>query len=312
MARFVTKFSFFLLLVFGSSIAILKTTDIGDNDGYLAVSIDKQRALQAARSPKIIFIGGSNLAFGLDSARVEQVLQMPVVNMGLHGGLGLRYMLDEVKPFVRAGDMIVVIPEYQQFYNRLMDGEGPLIDVLYLYPNARAYLEPPQLNQLLKKFPEYVQKKFQSFVFGVIQRQDSVYYRKAFNAYGDMVAHLSRQSSDVSGEPLFRAKRLDSDADAILVLNEFAAFVRTREARAFFDFPSIPQAHFRANAAIIQDLDRRLTRELQMPILSRPEENALPLNLFYDSVYHLNAQGRTIRTEKIISDVARASIARTR
>ena len=55
--------------------------------GYLAASVDKHHLLVHQPSPRIVFVGGSNLAFGLDSGAIERSLGYHPVNMGLNLGL---------------------------------------------------------------------------------------------------------------------------------------------------------------------------------------------------------------------------------
>jgi hypothetical protein len=58
--------------------------------------------------------------------------------------------------------------------------------------------------------------------------------------------------------------------------------------------------YFDANADGIARLDRSLRAQLRVPMLSSPQEFRLPLNYFYDTVYHLSATGRAARAEKLI------------
>lgn len=58
------------------------------NDNYDAVLIDKVDRLKSINEPKIILVGDSNVAFGMNSKKIEEELGMPVVNLGLHGALG--------------------------------------------------------------------------------------------------------------------------------------------------------------------------------------------------------------------------------
>ena len=95
---------------------------------YMA-SYDKHRRLETLPSPRIIFIGGSSMAFGMDSGYVGQQLGFHPVNMGLNHGVGLAFMLQEVEPFVRAGDIIVVAPEYDTF-EELIGGENHVLDAV--------------------------------------------------------------------------------------------------------------------------------------------------------------------------------------
>lgn len=55
---------------------------------YSASLADKVDRLESLNEPKIVLIGNSNLAFGIDSEKIEQEMKMPVVNMGLHGAIG--------------------------------------------------------------------------------------------------------------------------------------------------------------------------------------------------------------------------------
>ena len=105
--------------------------------------LDKHQLLQRAGSPKIVFVGGSSLALGLDSALIHTKTGLPVVNMGLNGGLGLRYMLEEVKPDIGPGDLIVVSPEYEHWYGSLLEGGLNLLWVLQIRPNFIGFLSSP-------------------------------------------------------------------------------------------------------------------------------------------------------------------------
>lgn len=58
------------------------------NDNYDAALVDKVDRLKSITEPKIILVGDSNVAFGINSKKIEEELGMPVVNLGLHGALG--------------------------------------------------------------------------------------------------------------------------------------------------------------------------------------------------------------------------------
>src|SRR5258708_4132609 len=66
-----------------------------DPNDYLGASAEKEKRENSISRPKIILVGGSNLAFGINSEIIEKEFKMPVVNMGLHAGLGLEFTLNE-------------------------------------------------------------------------------------------------------------------------------------------------------------------------------------------------------------------------
>ena len=78
---------------------------------FLGEFDDKVERLQNTDGPKIVIVGGSSVAFGVDAELLEQTLGMPVVNFGLYATLGTKTMLDYSKSAVGEGDIIVIAPE---------------------------------------------------------------------------------------------------------------------------------------------------------------------------------------------------------
>ena len=76
-----------------------------------------KRALLAAESdkPRLILVGGSAAAFGVDSALLARELpDYQPVNFGLYAALGTRVMLDLSIKELRTGDLVVIMPEQQR------------------------------------------------------------------------------------------------------------------------------------------------------------------------------------------------------
>ena len=82
--KFIMKCFLFLGIVVGV-LLYLSPQYLGN---YQASLIDKVERLESIEEPKIVLIGDSNLAFGIDSEKIEEGHGIPVVNMGLHGGFG--------------------------------------------------------------------------------------------------------------------------------------------------------------------------------------------------------------------------------
>ena len=72
---------------------------------------DKFDRLVSIEEEKIVVIGGSSVAFGLDSAMMEKYTGMPVINFGLYAALGTKLMLDLSLPEIGEGDIVVLAPE---------------------------------------------------------------------------------------------------------------------------------------------------------------------------------------------------------
>ena len=69
----------------------------------------------SAAGERIIFVGGSNVLFGIDAESLEQELFTTVVAYGLHSGLGADVIADRAAAILRPGDLVVYMPELCQF-----------------------------------------------------------------------------------------------------------------------------------------------------------------------------------------------------
>ena len=78
---------------------------------FLGEFDNKVERLQNTDGPKVILVGGSSVAFGVDAELLEQTLGMPVINFGLYATLGTKTMLDYSKSGIDEGDIIVIAPE---------------------------------------------------------------------------------------------------------------------------------------------------------------------------------------------------------
>jgi hypothetical protein len=298
----------FRILALAFAVAITYAVIIvGANSGrttgynsYIASIIYKQKRLEATPSPKIIFIGGSNLVMGLDSPRLEQALGLPVVNMGVNAGFGLRFMLNQVKPNLRQGDVVIIVPEYEQFYGHL-NGSTTLIEALTIFPQAVAFLDSPeQYAMIAGEFPVFAQGMLNNLFGNLRPREGFVATRQSFNSHGDIVTHLDAPSIDITNYVLLTDKEQSINPETIRVLNEFDEYAEHVGARVFIVFPPIPEKQARENHAQIDAVYNRLRQQARATILGTPADFVFPANYFFDTVYHLNRQGRDARTQKII------------
>lgn len=286
-------------------------TRAADNN-YLAAVLEKDRLIRTTPSPKIILVGGSNLAFGIDSRMMEDSLHLRVVNMGLYAKLGLRYMLAQVKPYVRRGDVVVIVPEYDQFYGKFSEGDNTLNTALLYAPPDRIpdFIRSYSfIDVVLRPRVENARRSFlqgAADIFGVKDKYfppdtNPVYNRHSFNQYGDVVSHLGKKSMNPDSifvKPLPSAREFNKRT--LDELNDIGDAARERGAHAYFLFPSYIDRSYAINTEAIDWLRRRLETGMRVPILGTAKDFAFPPNWFFDTRYHLNAIGRDPRTVKMI------------
>ncbi len=286
--------------------------------GSFASLIDKHRRLRKLGSPKIVFVGGSNLVYGLDSGLVEKTLHMPAVNMSECLPFGLRYMLEEIKDDIAAGDIIVIVPEYTLLYE-FVEGDHHLLKLLETYPGAglwlfRSCLNSPSFTATFIKNAsiEPAAKWRELFTVLVKMWQDKrfnkdllyspLHTRYFFEEHGDHFMHLfypvkrpNYQSYEAPVAPI-------SDEGA-KVINDFAQFAHRRLAYVVLIPSPIPETSYKLyNPRIFADWPGQ---KLSVPILARPERYVFSDDDFFEYPYHLNSVSRAERTNRLIEDLSK-------
>lgn len=303
----------FTLVVLGTAAAVILGVPSNRPD-YMVTGLRlKHAAIAAASSPKIVLVGGSSGAFGFDSESLQRSLGKPVINMALNAPVGLEYMLNEAKPHVRAGDLVVLAPEYHLFYPDLMDGWHPPTKfypwmVLDALPPAVSYFTPNKLVEAGTVMPGQITRllgeRFEQVLRGGNWVGKPVY---RFNAQGDFIGHLGRPQDVIEEYALFDAGYRPPDAAIIRAVNEFSAYARSVGATAVLVHPPLLDAYFDRNADGIARFDQELRRSADVRVISTPVQFRYPKAYFYDTVYHLNAAGRAARAEALASMLREAN-----
>ena len=279
---------------------------------YLAAIIDKETILKNTPSPKIIIIGGSNVAFGFDSSLMKQKVGIPVVNTGLQGGLGIRFAMNFVKPYIKEGDILIISPEYNNILGDLNGGEV-LAQLLILYPKGILSISSfNEVWELLKAFPAVHTEAIKLFFEDKLKNECSlcegntkIYYRSAFNPEtGDITTNYVRPKPQEKEqiELIYKVPNPQFSGN-IRFLDNFYEYVVSKNAKMYFVYPSLVN-HFDDNTKeILQQTEIVLNQELAFPILDSVKDSLFPNDMMFDSPYHLNNQGRIIRSAQISNEL---------
>jgi hypothetical protein len=274
---------------------------------YSFAIVDKHHTLASAKSPKIVLAGGSNLAFGVDSAAIQRTFCVPVVNMGLHAGFGLGRILDDISPFLQMGDILLIIPEYDHF-THLWDGLGEAYQLIFDFRQYRLLWSPYYgLPEGLFGYFSDHHKWWSLFeIISLFQRNNTpkdipagIYIRAGFNEYGDYVKHLGMANQDIA--PVSITSPVNKS-----YLKYFFNFIDALTRRGItvvLSYPGFEEQSFHNSATLIQELDMAFRKKENLLVISTPESYCYPVHHFYDSLYHLNMEGRVMRTEQLIRDL---------
>ena len=299
-----------LLLVNG---ILLCTIHARNQQSYYAALTDKIEILTSTESPRIIIVGGSNTAFGIDSELFQKESGYNVVNMGLNGNLGMRFMLHTIEPSLQQGDIVLIMPEFDSILGTFESIGPAYVQVLLTNPSLAQYIHSPQeIYYFLKLFPYTYTEAIKTMISDyfkkgciVCENEEPIYYRTAFNQYGDIVSHENIHPIWEIGHIYLSVTEDDHNVQRFIdILNDFARRTLVKDITVLLTYPPTPSAGDQRTMNMLTLLDTMLTSELQIEVISKPEEAWYSRALFFDKPYHLNIEGRELNTQRIIQQIS--------
>lgn len=265
--------------------------------------------LQKTDGNRIILVGGSGAAFGIDSALIEGAFpDRKAVNFGMYAALGTTAMLDLSEGDVREGDIVIVMPEQDpQTLSCHFNGE-------YMWQGVDGAfhllfrLDGDCLNSMLGQFPYFAARKCSYMLSGQPPQPDEVYRRSSFNAYGDIdipacSANIMPDGYDPN-TPIRFDEAVLSD-DFVEKLNEYVDTLTRRGAIVWYYFCPINESAV-ANDANVDLYYDYLQSRLHCQIIGNPHDCVMESGWFYDTNFHLNNSGKIIYTRNLIRAIKAA------
>lgn len=296
-------FSMCAVALFGVSGGVYEDTFLG----ALSAKYDR---LCSVNEKKIVVIGGSSVAFGLDSELLSEHTGYEVVNFGLYATLGTKIMLDLSKANINEGDIVIISPELDP-------------QTLSMYFNSEATWQALDGNMSMLRHIDY--DNFSDLVGGAIKHAatkmryalegkklsvDGIYRSDSFNEYGDIDPERFPREHNVmaAGYDVNQTITLTRDIfdeEFVAYLNDYIDWVEKQGATPYFAFCPINKSALSkdtdtlAMAHFYSDVRQMLNCE----VIGSPNTVVLHQNYFYDTNYHLNDAGVIWRTNQMIEDL---------
>jgi hypothetical protein len=294
---------------------------VPDDSDYAETTLLKHRRLIQAGSPKIVLIGGSNQAYGTDSKMIERATGCPVVNMGMNGFLGVRYMLQEVRPYLHPSDIVVIAFEWDFFYSPVDGTASALFALVRARPQSFTYLSLKQKLRVLLVIPDVAQQKVMRLLReGVAVIKDQVTgghsngeapdmefilnieTSRGFTAEGDLVRHLGvTWPFERDGGVIPESEKIERPM--IAMLRDFTAEMNNRDVAVMLSYSPAIRYFYDRHQRSFEEVHGLVQAMPPLNAPSSPAKFAFDENYFFDSVYHLTAEGRQLRTQRLIDDL---------
>lgn len=312
MKKFIARILLFSVVIFiiYTFLTIIEIFIIGPQyvHDYNASLIDKAARLKSINEPKIILVSGSNLAFGMNSPMLQEAMNMPVVNLGLHGGLGNAFHEDTAKLNINSGDIVVICHSNFSDDAHINDYSLAWITVEY-HKDLWEVIDAKDYIGMLRAWPGYVIKNLSNWLYSSVRKKIggikiSAYSRAAFNECGDVV--FKPEDGIKSPDKIFTSEKVKlPEINEICVnrLNEFNRYIQSRGATMLIAGYPIARGKYSPPAEGYVKFQNELAEKLDCEIISDYRDYFFPYEYFYNSVLHLKPYAADIRTSQLIKDL---------
>ncbi len=265
----------------------------------------KEDRIRKIQGNKIVFAGGSATLFGVRTLDIQKELGIPTVNMAVHAGLDIDYILERLKRSLREGDVVILPLEYELFS---YDNVPSRVKLEYIFTYDRPYLRSlplldvcrftlsVKMDSLLEAMRELGMKGYSEPPVG----NGWTYSSGSLNENGDETYNSGNKKFEAAiiniplGEHRVRK--------GLQIIKEFSEWCRLHNIALYVSY---------ANTVYHEDYEKDFYRDYftkrlksfmaqnNINILGEPYDFFFDKALFYDSYYHLNDIGMTIRTKKL-------------
>ena len=289
-----------LLLGYAFSIPAQYTnTFVGELD-------DKFERLTSIDEPKLVVVGGSSVAFGLESEILEKYVGMPVVNFGLYAALGTKVMLDLSKAGINEGDVVVLAPELDAQTMSMYFNSETTLQATDDKPSMLRYVAPEHYFSLLGAMWGHIGQKLEYQRDGA-PNPSGVYNGNNFNEYGDLEYERPSNLMALYYDPNTMINLNESilDDEFIDYINDYIDYCEKRGATVYYSW--CPMNHMALAEGTtdesIAEFEKIMKKRIDCAFISDINDYILAPGYFYDTNFHLNDAGSKYRTLKLAQDI---------
>lgn len=291
------------LTLIGIAMVVLLVIPPQFQDTAFSVIVRKYDQLCQSESPKVIIVGGSSGAFGIDRQLLENKLGIHVCNMAHAAGLGMPFSTNLVRDSLQKGDLVVLAYEYSH-WNSLDENMQPEVIMAAVdgRPELLKYVEPASWSKLMQYYPTYMFKKLNAFLVHPI-RGAGVNCSNAYDENGDLI--YSRPDCTLP-DPIEVSVQIRSDwinSAFVQYVNSFINFANSRGAQVVISCPPLLDEAVTSSPEEIQQFEQTLAEQMNCPVISHVEDYVYSREWMFDTIYHCNERGMEKRTTQLSEDL---------
>lgn len=280
-------------------------------ESYYAELPEMYRRLKKTQGEKIVLVGGSNIAFGVDTGLLEELLRQcgydyTVCSFGLYGAVGTSAMLELSKDCLGQGDIVVLAIEPSSETFSTYFGATAFLKCAESAPEMFLGLNAGQRAAAVGNYPDYLQQRLEIARTGILPSADGVYGKASFNARCDMVYERAGNTMTLgfdTGNPIDLSAVSFQPAFTEQVSDFCEAAVKRGTSVVMSFSPMNRSAMTDCAEETLYDFFQYCQSSFPCAIISDPNDYILDSGWFYDSNFHLNTPGAQVRTARLAEDL---------
>ena len=268
--------------------------------------------LKNTKGKKIVVLGNSNVAFGVDSALAERLLneageEYSVCNFGLYGAIGTKAMCELALDYINSEDIVIFTPElYEQSLSTYFSAEElwyALDSDLSMYKHFSSQSK----QALAGNYFKYTSKKLALYKSGKKAEPSGIYAKSSFDEHCDLKNYPRPNNVMTNGADMNNPITLDGglfSEDFVSYINDYATSLAKKGANMYYSFA--PMNAYSMSSEQIENVDTfydTVNELFSFDVISKPQDYVLEGEWFYDSNFHLNESGMTLRTIRLVNDM---------
>ena len=280
------------------------------DETFLGEFEKKVDRLYNTEGEKIIFVGGSSLAFGLDAKLLSETLDRTVINFGLYATLGTKVMMDYTRDAIGEGDIIVIAPEMnEQTWSLYFNAEAMWQALDGNFSDIR-YLSSDDYPAMLGSFWKFAVSKAKYLTQELNVSGLGIYQASSFDEYGYIANNRDKDYNTMpggfdAGKPITFSTDIISP-EFIDYINEYTAYAESKGAKVYLSTCPINELAVPLDLTM-DDIDAYvafLEKSFDCDLLGNPGNMIYPSGYFFDSNFHMNSAGAILHTSQLALDLA--------
>ncbi|MBR2048773.1 MAG: hypothetical protein IJ960_09280 [Oscillospiraceae bacterium] len=280
-------------------------------ESYYAVLPRMCQRLEQVQGKKVVVIGGSNVAFGLDSLLLESILAeqgyaYTVCPFGLYAAVGTGAMLDLSLDTLNAGDIVILAIEPTSETMSEYFGAEAFWKCAEDAPELVARLSPEKQGMLAGTYLSYLQQRLEIKRSGQLPVAQGVYGAASFDDRCDLDYDRPGNLMPVGFDSAVTVELAQVQISPVFSqqLREYCARAERRGAAVLLSFSPVNRSCIGdLSEASVEAFFNTCNQAFACPVISDPNRYILESGWFYDSNFHLNNAGAHLRTCLLAEDL---------